>query len=440
MSWQTSLLDASFRGVTFHCESTADSVQRSLARHEYPFRQGGELDDMGRKARECPLVAVFFGPQYETELKAFLTALDAGGEGELVHPVFGSLPVMVAGYDAPHKADEPDSCRVKVTFVESGQDNPFFNGASTPGGKADAAAASAGSAMDAAREASGVGFSTWVQEQLASMPGAGVLAVIGGVFSVAAAMYQDIAGGFDLAINYLDFPQALLAQMEGAVAKAKTVAGLDDTQLTNKFRGWQRLSGLLSGVGVSGKRKQSTGTGAQNMPGSPAPAAPPTPAEQDIRENLNLTTPAGQAAAHVAVIANVAEAAVVVEAVGELLRDEATHPTLNPVEVETIVSDTRSRLQECILLARAVYPPRHASPLATRLQDAALAVQDLGRAVINLRPPLVGHGIEAACNHHLLAHRLYGDHTRADELLRLNPQVRTPNFFQRGQTVNGYAK
>ena len=63
MSW-LSLLDASFRGVPFQVESITDKGEKSLAVHEYPYRPGAEVEDLGRKARVIPVKALFWGLSY----------------------------------------------------------------------------------------------------------------------------------------------------------------------------------------------------------------------------------------------------------------------------------------------------------------------------------------------------------------------------------------
>ena len=73
------------------------------------------------------------------------------------------------------------------------------------------------------------------------------------------------------------------------------------------------------------------------------------------------------------------------------------------------------------------------------LRAVADAVQTLGAKVLETRPPLVEHVTETEGNAHLLAHKLYGDFTRAAEIVRLNPQVRNPNFIAKGQVLHVYA-
>ncbi|MYP95719.1 DNA circulation family protein, partial [Salmonella enterica subsp. enterica serovar Kentucky] len=43
MSWEDSLQDASFRGVTFDVVNTRDSASRDTAVYEYPYIDGGDV-------------------------------------------------------------------------------------------------------------------------------------------------------------------------------------------------------------------------------------------------------------------------------------------------------------------------------------------------------------------------------------------------------------
>jgi prophage DNA circulation protein len=130
----------------------------------------------------------------------------------------------------------------------------------------------------------------------------------------------------------------------------------------------------------------------------------------------------------------------VAQAATDLLVAEADEPTLCPAEVEAVVGNTRARLQGCIDAARDVLPRLDARRVVEAARDAALAVQTLGLEVISALPPLVERAVADACNHHLLAHRLYGDYTRAAQILRLNPKINAPNDLRRGTVVAVYAE
>jgi len=64
MAWRDDLLDATFRGVYFAVISTRDGAERALVQHEYPYRDGTEMEDMGRRPRKFTIRAVLWGDGY----------------------------------------------------------------------------------------------------------------------------------------------------------------------------------------------------------------------------------------------------------------------------------------------------------------------------------------------------------------------------------------
>ena len=458
MSWQDNLLPASWRGVRFHCRSTRDRCERSLVKYEYPFRDGGEVDDMGRALRQIEITAVFWGPSYEAELQAFIAALDDvtddnNGEGELIHPVFGSIPAKLESYEISHDEESPDYADVSLSFVESGIDNPFFDRALTSGGKAAGAAALAAGGLAASVAASQAALTGWLAESGQNLAFSDRLGVMGECLSLLnsyAGAGQTVLSG----LSYLDFPAALASDLAAVVGKTTSLAGLDLDDLTGRFTGWQRLSGLfdrhdIRGGSQTGKTYPTSSTAyagsiisgvADGKPG-PQPGLARPPAVRVAYEPPALTptsTSAGtaMAAAH----ANLLDTQALTAVSSELLIADAATPTLTPAEVEAVVGNARERIRDSLAEVRAVYPVRYRHAITQGLRDAARALQDLGALVINLRPPLTLHMMPAACNLHLTAHRLYRDYTRATELKRLNPAVRCPNFIAAGQEVYGYAR
>lgn len=83
------LMPASFRGIEFDCLFTRDTLAKDTVTYAYPYRDGEEIEDQVLKAVNFRLQALFWGNRYQTQLKAFLTALKTAGTGELVHPVYG---------------------------------------------------------------------------------------------------------------------------------------------------------------------------------------------------------------------------------------------------------------------------------------------------------------------------------------------------------------
>ena len=48
MAWNLTLQDASYRGVTFEVQSVEDRGEKALCVHDYPYRSGAEVEDLGR--------------------------------------------------------------------------------------------------------------------------------------------------------------------------------------------------------------------------------------------------------------------------------------------------------------------------------------------------------------------------------------------------------
>ena len=445
MSW-LSLLDASFRGVPFQVESVSDKGEKSLAIHEYPYRAGGEVEDLGRKPRIIPLKAVFWGVNYLSGLRALIKAFEVEGKGELIHPVFGSVEVVIRSWDIPHEAERPNYATVSFEAVEASPDNPFFDDQSTRslaerasdallGGLAQALNDSAASLQATLGEVAG---------QAASLQNR-VLAELDGLLMV----YDSARTVTRTAMSYLDFPSAFVADLSACIQSAASgVGGLSG------FASLGGLSGLLPRLDVSAGQSAGTYPSGANSYGpawvsgpvsdnvgraeavlairqaSTAPAATPAP------EPKSAQTPIGQAATH----AMLAQTQIYAQAARDMLMAELSTPTLTPAEVESLTGNTRDRLQDCLHAVRASQPQAVVHQMSECLRDAAQAVQQLGEAALNARPPLVMRTVERPCNFHLLAPRLYGDYTRATELARINPQVRNPNFIAQGQEVLVYAR
>lgn len=446
MAWKDNLLDASFRGAGFEVLRTRDKGERALVEHEYPYRPGAEVEDMGRKARRINLTAVFNGPQYEAGLARLVAALEESGPGELVHPVFGSVTVRAASWDIPHEGEQPDYAEVALEFVEAGTDNAFL-GATGARGAAEGAALNAESAAGEANEASGQSFARWLEQAARQYSLADKVDVLNSMHDTLD-VYDATQRAGRSAVYYLDFPSAYLSDLQAA----QQVAANPLAAQGGGFRNWQKLSQAFPSRSLTGGAGRSYPAGVSAYAGSVAAGpstgqavASPTvsiPSVDAARpaQQADLSTPQGATSAQLAVLANVTQTALLTEQATALLQAEAAAPTLTPQEVEAVVGNLRDRMQDAMDGARIVLPAQDAYAVAQALRDAALALQELGAAVIEQSPPLVTHVVDAPCNLHLLAHRLYGDYRRAAELERLNPAIRNPNFLAAGQEVVGYAR
>ncbi|EPB9480677.1 DNA circularization N-terminal domain-containing protein, partial [Escherichia coli] len=112
----------------FEVLNTDEQISRDHAVYEYPFVDGADLHDLGRKARPFRMTAFLWGDDYEYKLGKLTAALDEGGDGELIHPVYGSVPsVIVTGYSIRHDAESPDSCTIDMSFLENRTGSALFS-------------------------------------------------------------------------------------------------------------------------------------------------------------------------------------------------------------------------------------------------------------------------------------------------------------------------
>ncbi|GFK94418.1 hypothetical protein NNJEOMEG_02263 [Fundidesulfovibrio magnetotacticus] len=450
MAWKDTLQDASFKGVKLAVCSTSDTAERAQVRHEYPYRDGAEVEDLGRRARSVRLQAVFWGKDYEAGLRKLLDALDKPGPGELVHPVFGSMNASLLSYAVEHHEDNPDFAQVSLDLVEAEPDAPFFAGGASAKAKALANASKLQGWLDKLKSLNLSAVQGWagkLNNVLSQVARGDLLGAARGVFSEAASLagvaVPAVPGVFGQGLGLLGTAQSLVSN----------VSTLATTDVFGRFAPLASLSGLLPNFSVSesGARRAYpmvpalyAGTpvsGPLTSEAAPRPVVVTPPAEQtNPAPAPDLSTPAGQGRAMAAATLNLASAMAVAQAASGVLVAETAAPSLTPAEVEAVVGVSRQRFQDTIDEARAIFPAQTAYPMVEAMRSAALAVQDLGAQVIQLHPPVVAVAAPALCNLHLLAHWLYGDRTRSEELARLNPGVRNPNFIAPRQVLSGYAR
>ena len=409
MAWADNLLDAKFRGIVFDITDIEDAADRSLAEHAYPYVDGADIEDLGAGAKSISVHAIFFGDDYETRLQAFLAALDAPGAGELVHPVFGSFKsVQVRNRSVQHNAEGVDQATVSIQFIESTTSAPFFDRS-----LATQKAESIGLAGDAARALSTNALGGLIDTLRTLNPLKTFDSLRATMLGPILALQSSASGVIQAGLDAIAVPRAWAADLD-----ALTGGVLDlMNPLLDPLSSWRQAGNTLALLfpHASGGSSAAPAT----------PIAPATPSEAQARAAVG---------AHVSIALATAKA----DAAAVVLAAEADTPTLSPPEIETVANDARTALDAAIEAARSVWPLETSHALAESLKTTALAVQDAAQAIIAARPPLVTRTVTAPGNLRLVAHRWYGDHTRAPELARLN-NLRLPNFIQMGDALNAYA-
>lgn len=445
MSWSDSLLDASFRGVRFDVVNTRDSANRDVAVYEYPYVQGADVEDLGRKARNLRMTLLFWGDDYDSRLQALIKALDSKGSGELIHPVFGSMPKMQCiEYQVSHEAEMVDFCSVEVVFLEAATELPFF-GSEFPLSQADVIFNQVQSVFDEAQQL--------IDDVLSPMRTAQKwMAKAKYMASTALNMVtifrSDITGFISSTTDFIHYPSAFMSDLQTALSltssqSKSSISNNPGTYASSPSTGVADITSvIMADWGESLSQLQRVATLPTQLASGETTPPLPLPANiqpSDIAELAVLTTL--QVSLQIALDA------------ADLLSDETIAAVLSPTDIEKVTNDTRDALQRAIEQHRALYADDTQNisasttpvgitwqPVVTGLKDIALSVQKLAAAIITQRPPLISHRVDSAANLHLLAHLWYGDFSRANELLRLNPQLHNPNDVKSGDILYAYSR
>jgi len=409
MAWEKRLLDAKFRGVTFDCQLADDDFERHGVEHTRPFVDGAAMEDLGRGARRLRIKAIFFGDDYEDRMEAFLKVLEQPGKGDLVHPVFGPLKAQLLTLHIHHESDNVDAADVEMTFAESALDSPLFAG-SKPGQKAAAISTQSSAVRTAAAEA--LAKAVAACKNATAMSRAGLASI--------AELKANVDSVTTSGASITSIPKAWASDVASLVASVVDLKSAGSSSLLAGFAASLAiLNSMVQSLSPSESGSSSSGSGS-----SSSDAALPLIKGEEL----------DQVVAHV----ELESALGVAEAAQIVLESEADTPTLTPDEIETVTANTRESLQTSIDTYRDLYDLEQARPVIETLKDVAAAVQTAAEAVLLAKPPLVTHTLAGRTCPRLLAHQLYGDHTRAAEIVRLNA-LPDPNFLAAGSVLRVYS-
>lgn len=129
------LYPAQLNGLPLQIENLDDTFEKSIVRHEFPYRDGALLEDLGQKARVVKIRCYFWddgGYAYSDESgnttgggnytyndhNKLLNMLEQQTLFELVHPQYGPLKGCVESVSVRHD-DRNMMAEVDITFVEN---------------------------------------------------------------------------------------------------------------------------------------------------------------------------------------------------------------------------------------------------------------------------------------------------------------------------------
>lgn len=114
----------SFRGVPFLIEDEqGQNGGRRIVTHEYPLRNDGLTEDLGKRMRNYSVSCLVIGDDHIAQAEALVDALEADGPGTLKHPYFGSIEVEVDDYRLRHSTTYQRVTRFDINFVPAQENN-----------------------------------------------------------------------------------------------------------------------------------------------------------------------------------------------------------------------------------------------------------------------------------------------------------------------------
>jgi prophage DNA circulation protein len=120
-TWRDGLRPASFRGVPFEVDTHEREGGRRVAEHEFPLRDQGAVEDLGRSLRKFGFDAFVIGDDYMGARDALLTACeDTAGPGTLIHPTLGEFQVICSRVSVRETKNDGGLAVLSLTFVEAG--------------------------------------------------------------------------------------------------------------------------------------------------------------------------------------------------------------------------------------------------------------------------------------------------------------------------------
>lgn len=370
-AWAERLQPASFRNVPFHVDSAAGTFGRRAVIHQFPGRDEPAAEDLGRRAREFTIECFVLGADYMAQRDALIAAAEEAGPGDLIHPYLGRVRVQVSVARVRESTREGGMAAISLTCTEVGA-------FAFPSVRRDTAATvqrAAGDADAAAKEDfvsrfQAVGRS--VARAQAALEGAlaGVEAQVAGVTGTAAALIRA--------------PAELALAVAGSVTRLRTLA-------TEPLRALGLYRGLF---GAGAEPGGPTGTATQQQAARNQAALNALVRRTAVTEACRLSAEAS-GAEHGSSADALALRAELVEALDGLL-----------AATEEAAADTA-----LLNLRTAV------------VDDLGTRAAELPR-VVRFTPP----GTLPAL---ALAHRLYGDATRADEIVARN-RIAHPGFVPGG--------
>jgi prophage DNA circulation protein len=430
MAWRDEYRPGSFRGVPFNLRTSSRTGGRRTILDEYPLRDKPSTQDMGRSARKFTLNMVVSGADYMARRDKLIEALETKGPGTLVHPYYGEMQVALLGdYSCEETTAEGGRATISQTFVESG-DEPRPDNKPLTGAQANAAAdlVQEESLFEFVESWDIAGYASFVADEAMGVLGdaAGYLEEAGGLLTEVTDYANSATGMFADAANYITSAGGLLT---GASSFGSLV-----NRLTGNFQQLLLSPGNLAGNIIGLIRSMTSGSNpfaafrAQTALFNLGSKAKP------VRSSGYVTKARVQQATNQAAVYRLIERVAVAEAV----RLATGRPlSVNGRPLPGMSFDSREqavqvRDQIMVELERQQLEASAQRYRALAGLSSSLVVE-LQRTAANLAP-LATYTPHSTMPALLIAHKLYGDARRAQDLVTRN-RLTHPGFVVGGQPL-----
>lgn len=120
---------ASFKGASWHVDTSSESYGRRVVNHQFPMRDTPFNEDLGAKTIQVQLSGWLSGENWLAERDALIDACTSFGGGTLIHP-FYPTPIRASCTDCTvsHAKDALGRVSVSLTFLE---DTAYTGGVTT---------------------------------------------------------------------------------------------------------------------------------------------------------------------------------------------------------------------------------------------------------------------------------------------------------------------
>lgn len=427
MTWRDDYRPGTFRGAPFHLKNSTRTGGRRTVLDEYPQRDVPSTQDMGRKARQFNLVMTVIGPDYMAQRDLLIEALESWGPGTLMHPFYGELDVVVLGdYSIEESTEQGGLARITQNFAEAGE-TPRPEGHELPGAAVNAAAdqVQAEALEEFEAEWGLLDKAGFVMDEGLSMLGEAT-AFVGEAYAYAEGLATGAVGMMQDASRWVMSAGGLLNGAGSFNTLFNRVTGsfqrliLSPGNLAFSLLGLVR--GITGGTGPFGAFKALTSLFNFGSKAKP------------VRSSGYVTPARAQQAARQAAVYRLIERVAVAEA--------ARLATGRPVDSEGKVLPglTYENRDQAVdvrdqIVAELDRQQLEASPAryAALAKLTAALVSDMNRRSAALLP-LARYQPKTTLPALLIAHQLYGDARRADEIVARN-RIAHPGFVQGGQTL-----